>query len=95
MKKEKVYRGKVKKVKYIYDESNIIQKIGAEIEFKNGSVFIQTEKNLNVLSGDVILFTAFQCEGEWWIDSIIKVVREKKKKLTSLQKKVRRIMEIS
>lgn len=98
---QKTYHGKVKKVSYNYDTKEF-KRISAEIFFERGSVFIQTDKALNIAPNDRIHFTAELFDGmadngdylqEWWIVDLLNVSRPQKKKLTRAEKQRSRLNE--
>lgn len=91
----RVYSGRVTKISYSYSETDIIQRVSAEIHFKDGSIQIATSKPLNISKGDKIYFHAEQFDGDWWITDLLKVDKPKKEKLTPKQKQVNRLMEVA
>jgi hypothetical protein len=91
---QKVFRGKVTGIGFIYDDKDYFQKIGVEFRFKSGSIQYLTNKaSLFVSSGDILHFTIKIVEDRMWIDEIIKVEKTPMKKVTFKERQSNRLFE--
>jgi hypothetical protein len=92
---QKVFKGKIKGVGFLYDNPNdYFEKTGYELRFKSGSIGIETKQaSLFISAGDIVHFTIKNVDGKMWIDEIVAVKKPPMQKVTFKQRQQQRLFE--
>lgn len=91
---QKVFRGKLTGIGFIYHEQDHFTKIGVEFRFKQGSINYLTNKaSLFISRGDVLHFTIKNVDGKMWVDEIIRVDKPPMQKVSFKERQLKRLTE--
>ena len=92
---ERIYKGKIKGVGFLYDNPNdYFEKTGYQLRFKSGSIGIETKQaSLFISVGDIVHFTIKIVDDKMWIDEIVAVKKPPMQKVTFKQRQQQRLFE--